>query len=441
MSNLSTGDPFASLEWPYDLTPQGEPNFVANLTFWNSTSSERATNETLNDQFHNFLQAYCVDPPNDTCYFPGRCTNQDAAGALVRAAAYLSVFFLGNLLQFDEGEIQDTFSTHLLYVYSILLSTAISIGKESLTRFHTEIIAMILGSPLTFALFIYAVFGTLGHTHRPGLNGILGPGRKTLIYRLLAASAFVIWLAGLIYTELPSNSEKFAQWACDPRVASDALFVLSVLPYMSLVFIIYGATAKNVKGAAYWLVFAIPVAVYVIAVLGSLFFARKELMHEKEIERKGIWWRIWHKWVVLREKFPCLHWLGVHVLPTIYWIFMTELNIFADSDGFFGHDNHFELTFGQILAVSVILKPLWQNIMLLFSTRKDGRNRLIFWFINLRWMQLMTGRPPVAQQMQTREVKGGELSDYELGQGQVPQGMEGELLVKESSRNGDLGWK
>jgi hypothetical protein len=35
---------------------------------------------------------------------------------------------------------------------------------------------------------------------------------------------------------------------------------------------------------------------------------------------------------------------------------MTELNIYLDSDGFTGHDNHFEINYGQILAILVILQ-------------------------------------------------------------------------------------
>ncbi|KAH8823397.1 hypothetical protein DL96DRAFT_272598 [Flagelloscypha sp. PMI_526] len=431
MSNFS-GNPFATLQWPHKLTPQGQPSFAANLTFWNSSSMERYANKALDDEFHQFLQAYCVNPPNDTCDFPGRCINGDAAGKLVRAAAYLSVFFLGNLLHFDEGGIQESFTTHLLYVYSILISAAVSMGKQSLTRFHTEIIAMLLGSPLTFALFVYAILGTFGHKHSTGLNGILGPGRKTIIYRLLALSAFILWLAGLIYIEDPRNHKKFAQWACDPRTRASLLYYLSALPYMSVLLVIYWGLESPFT--RYWLYYTIPVAVYVVAVIASIFFAWKELFHRKATMGKGIWWRIWHKWVVLRERFPFMHWMGIHVLPIMYWIFVTEILIYLDSDGRYGHDNEFELTFSQILAISVILKPLWANIMLLFSTREDGRNRLIFWFTNLHWIQPVTRRLPMFQKAQARKIMILGHHDYETSQASAS-------LMEESSRNRDLEWK
>ncbi|KAH8823401.1 hypothetical protein DL96DRAFT_272718 [Flagelloscypha sp. PMI_526] len=326
--------------------------FIGPSAFLNSTFTERIANETLNDEFHLSLQAYCVNPPNDTCPYPGRCANPDAAGILVRAAAYLSVFFLGNLLHFDEEGIQESFTAHLLYVYSLLISTAISIGKQSLTKFHTEVIAMLLGSPLTFALFVYAILGTFGVRHRGGVNGILGPGRKTIIYRLLAIIAFVFWLAGLIYTEDRHSLKIFAQWACDDRNIP-LLYFLSILPYVSVILFLREAIEDS---SVDWLYFIIPVAVYVVAITVGILFARKELFHRKvTATRKGIWWRIWHKWVVLRERFPFMHWIGIHILPIMYWIYLTESWIKADSAGLFGHDNHFELTFGQILAILVIL--------------------------------------------------------------------------------------
>ncbi|KAH8823467.1 hypothetical protein DL96DRAFT_1617668 [Flagelloscypha sp. PMI_526] len=411
------------------------PIFYANYSFKNSSGPAHLVFQNRSDEFHEFFSAYCLNPPNDTCLFPGRCVNPDAAGALVRTAAYLSVFFLGNLLQFDEGEIEGTFSTHMMYVYSILISAAISISKQKMTIFHSEVIAMILGSPLTFSLFIYAILGTFGHDHRAGLNKILGPLPNTRVYRLLAVGGFVIWLAGVIYMELPSNHTKFAQYACDYREPSDALFLLSVLPYFSMAFIIHWATSKDAHGRADAspLILAIPVGITLLAVIVSIFVARKELFGSRTKDsKKGFISSIWSGWNTLREKFPFLHWMGVHVLPVIYWIFMTEFTIYLDSDGYLGHDNHFELSYGQILAILVILQPLWANLVLLFSKNEEGKSRFIFWFINLRWIQFLTCRPPLKRR--TKRMERGSLEDYELGRPQIPlslhEGSESSMKVK-----------
>ncbi|KAH8823466.1 hypothetical protein DL96DRAFT_1617660 [Flagelloscypha sp. PMI_526] len=412
------------------------PIFYANYSFKNSSGWAHLNITDRNKEFHEFLSAYCLKPPENTCFFPGRCVNPDAAGALVRTAAYLSAFFLGNLLQFDDGEIEGTFSSHMVYVYSILISTAISIKYQKMTIFHSEVIAMILGSPLTFSLFIYAILGTFGHKHREGLNKILGPLPRTYVYRLLAVGGFVIWLVGVIYIELPSNHTKFSQYACDRRIPRDALFILSVLPYCSMAYIIYWAKLKDPNGKSDYsfLILGIPVAITLVAVLVSVFIARKELFGSRAKDtKKGFGSSIWDGWNTLREKFPFLHWMGVHVLPVIYWIFMTEFRIFLDSDGYRGHDNHFELSYGQILAILVILQPLWANLVLLCSKNEEGKSRFIFWFINLRWIQFLTCRPPLKQR--SKRMERGSLEDYELERPQIPlshrEGSDSSMKVNE----------
>ncbi|KAH8823402.1 hypothetical protein DL96DRAFT_1617474 [Flagelloscypha sp. PMI_526] len=66
--------------------------------------------------------------------------------------------------------------------------------------------------------------------------------------------------------------------------------------------------------------------------------------------------------------------------------------------------------------------------MLLFSTREDGKSRLILWLANLYWIRLITGRPLSSQQSRGTKIMMLTLGDYESGESSAS-------LVKEFSEN------
>ncbi|KAJ6462448.1 hypothetical protein C8R45DRAFT_1108104 [Mycena sanguinolenta] len=133
----------------------------------------------------------------------GRCPNPDVSGILVRVSAYLTNLLLGIVIMYDPEEASGGVWTQLLTVYSLLISAVIAIYTKGLTRFHAEMTLLLVLSPLSFTLAVYAILGFCGRNHR--LNSILSSSREHLLPRLAVVGFWLIALALMIFSSISSS--------------------------------------------------------------------------------------------------------------------------------------------------------------------------------------------------------------------------------------------
>ncbi|KAH8832279.1 hypothetical protein DL96DRAFT_1704355 [Flagelloscypha sp. PMI_526] len=330
------------------------------------------------ETFSQFLQAYCIAPPDDTCGPPGRCPNFDAAGILVRGAAYSSNFFLSLIIIYCPQAARESFWSLMLFVYSLLITSTISIANRQLTRFHASITAELAGSPMVFILFLYVVLGSaFGYEHR--MSHVLGGTRRTKggkgvrwLANFAVVGAMLWWLAFMIFVVRPGSSDFFSQTACDSQVLIEALeLILLILPYGGF----FVAMWQWVQWDHVWYIWEVgPIVIVAAGLVFVLVWRRREIRILGD--GKFVYWNAWR---YFGEQYPFLHFMAAVFLNFLYWLFFIENRMIGT------HDNHFSLSFGQILAIFSTIPPFLQALTLLPS--------IPLWFIDLAWVRILTCRP------------------------------------------------
>ncbi|KAJ7120531.1 hypothetical protein C8R43DRAFT_1136707 [Mycena crocata] len=122
--------------------------------------------------FPDYITAVCQKPDRitlDQCWVGDTnwmyCPNSDVAGILVRVSTYMANLLLGIVLMYSPKEAATTVWAQLLTIYSLLASGIVAIAHGDLTRFHSEIIVMLVMSPLSSTLVVYAIL----HQEKPTL--------------------------------------------------------------------------------------------------------------------------------------------------------------------------------------------------------------------------------------------------------------------------------
>ncbi|KAJ7268086.1 hypothetical protein B0H12DRAFT_1097024 [Mycena haematopus] len=353
--------------------------------------------------FPDYINAVCIDPSRITaaeCLVGDsswtRCPNPDVAGILVRVSAYLANLLLGIVLMYSPEESATAVWTQLLTVYSLLVSGLIAIGDSSLSRFHSGMTIFLVMSPLSSSLVVYAVLGFCGRKHR--LDNILSGRREHLVPRLLVLAYAIISLAILIFTSTAKESHFSANPCEDDNLYKSAAAVftnLLFIPYAGVFIVVLLAAAAvdfddtTLGGLAFaaLLPFLLIIASFVCGVV------RQRHRLAAEFRAQNSRWKIWVTWDVLAQQYPFMHFCGVFFIPMIYWVLVNELGTVGTPD------NLFSLSFGQILALFVILPPLWQVIQM--APRARG------WFMNLAVVRYVTGRPQTAPLVRIHSLEDG----------------------------------
>ncbi|KAK7038291.1 hypothetical protein R3P38DRAFT_2905486 [Favolaschia claudopus] len=317
----------------------------------------------FDESFPNFITAVCIN-----CIIGGinwiRCPNGDVAGLLVRVAAYLANLLLG-----------------------IIIIGLIAIGSSSLSRFHSSLTIFLVMSPLSSTLVVYAILGFCGRKHR--LDNILSGRREHLLPRLLVIAYAVLSLFIVIYNSAASTSH-FSPNPCegeDAYTSAAAVFAnLLFVPYAGLVgvLLVINLFVQSGGASGIFVVYALLALAPFIIIMCTLIYTliKQKVLLSREFRMQPNRWKIWVTWDVIGEQYPFFHFCGVFLVPMIYWVIFNELQTFGTPD------NIFAVSFGQILALFVILPPLWQVIHMAPGAWK--------WFLNLSIICAMTGRPRAA---------------------------------------------
>ncbi|KAJ7068780.1 hypothetical protein C8F01DRAFT_979160, partial [Mycena amicta] len=311
------------------------------------------------------------------------CPNGDVAGILVRLAAYMANLLLGIVLMYHPDESSTAVWTQILTVYSLLISGIIAIANGGLSRFHSGMTIFLVMSPLSSALVVYAVLGFCGRAHR--LDTILSGRREHLFPRLLVIGYAVASLALIIFTSAasiehftPSNCESDDSYKSFVGILLNLLFI----PYTGVVLvmiIIRAAQGADLGGfyAGLEFVAVMPFVLILVSIIYGVVKQRSQLAKEFRIQNNR--WKIWVAWDVMAVQYPFMHFCGVFFVPMLYWIMVNEIRTIGTPD------NIFSSSFGQILALFVILPPLWQVI----NMAPRGRT----WFMNVTAVRMVTRRP------------------------------------------------
>ncbi|KAF8198774.1 hypothetical protein K438DRAFT_1966738 [Mycena galopus ATCC 62051] len=334
--------------------------------------------------FSDWVNAVCLHPEKmteDQCDMEGfiRCPNPDVSGILVRVPAYLANLLLGIVVMYDPKEASGGVWAQLLTVYSLLISAMIAIYTKGLTRFHSGMTVLLVLSPLSFTLLVYAVLGFCGRPHR--LDSILSSRRDHLLPRVAVVVFWIIAVVLLVFTSISNDIHFTAALPCDGLVDTGAQAVItlcmSFLPYVGVALAIL--VVAQAWGGDIFVVAFTPLFLLVIALVGAVVKSRGSLHDQvKMMSIKSRAGRFWAYWELLGKRYPLLHFCGVFLIPMIYWVLLNELRLLGTAD------NIFTPSFGQVLAVFVVLQPLLQVVMMV--PRAGG------WFSDLEVVRLLTGR-------------------------------------------------
>ncbi|KAJ7619504.1 hypothetical protein FB45DRAFT_930946 [Roridomyces roridus] len=316
---------------------------VAMMTFLNITNSSA------------YLDVYCNNPPADSCAF-GYCPNSDVASPAVRYSTYFTSIVSAILTLYSPEEAISSFYAQLLNIYSLVVAAIISIAGHNLTKMHSVVVLTLAASPLSLYLVFYVCREMLGRQTR--LKSVFGSGQY--LNRALVLLAVPLWFSVLVFTTLPTVTWEFQQAACDSVIAENHIASLFFMP-----FIVFFAVYPEIG--------AIIVASLLLMWVVAIFRLRKVIWAKNKILPIG---RLWRKVV---NQYPFIQFYSVIAVPSAFWMFNVEVGIRDLSPR-----EQFEATYGQLLAIFVTIPPFISLCML-------GPD-LAFWFADLAWVRLLTGR-------------------------------------------------
>ncbi|KAF8145834.1 hypothetical protein K438DRAFT_2097132 [Mycena galopus ATCC 62051] len=298
--------------------------------------------------------------------------------------AYLTNLLLGIVIIYDPEHASDGVWAQLLTVYSLIISAIIAIYTKGLSRFHSGMTVFLVLSPLSFTLGVYAVLGFCGRAHR--LDSILSSRREHLLPRTAVVGFWIIALILLVFTSISNDGHFTAASPCDTAMDTGAraaiIYILACLPYIGVAIAIFSIAQRFVEGItskAVLIVAATPLLLLVIAVVWAAIESRRSLREQMKMmninSRSG---KFWVNWELFQKRYPFLHFCGVFLIPMIYWVILNEIRLLYTPDEIFSP------SFGQVLAVFVVLQPLVQVVMMF--------PRATRWFRDLAVIRRITGR-------------------------------------------------
>jgi len=302
-----------------------------------------------------YLQAYCLNPPDDSCSF-GYCPNPDVASPAVRYSTYFTTLAMSIIILHSPEDVLEAFYSQVLNVYSLVIAAVIAIGRHNLTRLHSALALSLAGSPLSLYLLVYVIRSMLHKMNR--LQGAFGRGKW--LNRLLVLMMVPVWTAVLVFTAFPRHFYHFQQSACDTIVAEDRVVRFFFLPALVLfeVYPGFGVTLLASLGLMWAL---------------CIFLQRKEIWkkHNKTLP-------LGRMWRTVVDSYPFVHFWTVVVIPHTFWMVNVEVGVLLSP-----HEQ-FQATYGQLLAIFVTVPPAIQLAKMM--------PRLPLWFADLAWVRLLTCR-------------------------------------------------
>ncbi|KAF7373199.1 hypothetical protein MSAN_00528500 [Mycena sanguinolenta] len=339
--------------------------------------------------FSDWVTVVCLDPQNmtiDECDMSGffRCPNSDVSGILVRVSAYLANLLLGIIIMYEPKEASDSVWAQLLTVYSLVISAIIAIYTKGLTRFHAGMTVFLVLSPLSFTLMVYAILGFFGRSHR--LSSTLSGRREHLLPGLAVIGACLFGIILFIFTSISNDIHFTPAPPCDTLQDKGTLaaimYIISFIPYVGAVLVLITLAAlyaDQETTAAILGIAAVPLGLVIIALVVAIIRSWSSISAQvKMLNINSRSKRLWAYWELFGTRYPFLHFCGVFFIPMIYWVMLNEIRLFGTAD------NVFTISFGQVLAVFVVLQPLLQVVMMI--------PRLRGWFMSLAPIRLLTGR-------------------------------------------------
>ncbi|KAJ7069547.1 hypothetical protein C8F01DRAFT_1113131 [Mycena amicta] len=306
--------------------------------------------------FDNYLAAYCLNPPDDSCAF-GFCPNPDVASPTVRYSTYFTTVMSAILVLYSPAEVASTFFSQLLNVYSLIIAALIAVAKKNLTKPHTGVALALACSPLSAYLIIYVLRSLFGFTTR--LQTVFGPGMW--LPRLAVLTLVPVWVTLLALSVIPHGAWRFQQSACDEIVADH-----HVLRYFFEPFLVFVEIFAPFTGTVFGLWF--------ISWSAAIYFQRKQIW--KPGKGKFPVLRMWRKVV---DRYPFIQFCTVILIPHSMWIINIEVGV----DIMLTRET-FSYTYGQMLALLVTIPPLIQLALL--------APRFFWWFADLTWIRFITCR-------------------------------------------------
>lgn len=276
----------------------------------------------------------------------------------------MSLYSQAILVFYDPEEVKESFWAQTLTVYSLILTSVITIFQAQLTRIHAILAATIAGSPLSLYIVIYAIRSIFGGNHR--LASVVGHRKQ--IPRTVVLIALAVWTALVIYIIIPTHLSHFAQPACERSPvfypdgpSSGPTFIQSVVQYflfMPIVFVLGLAQVSKLGAAIVTMPIQLVIAAWVVAILRR----RREIWPQG----KGYSPRFRTVWYILRclcgtcgsfylrhtvrDNYPFVQFVSIVFLPFTYWVASIEFIVFETSPG----DETFSITFGQVSTIRLI---------------------------------------------------------------------------------------
>ncbi|KAJ7342646.1 hypothetical protein DFH08DRAFT_811719 [Mycena albidolilacea] len=242
------------------------------------------------------------------------------------------------------------------------------------------------------ATFLLALIHTQQHCRIPRWHPRAHPER--LAQQRMSATQMSGFLA---FTTLADNNHFTAASPCDPLANSSVgitvLYDSISLPYFGVPLVILSlfpvfkeTGASNSTAMAVVIGTIVPVILVVIALIYAVIKLRYELTKRVRHRMRNInihslsnfrvlWLMFWAYWDAFERRYPFLHFCSVFLVPMMYWVMLNELQLWATPD------NIFTPSFGQVLALFVVLPPLVQVLMLIPKVYRR-------WFRNLTVIQL-----------------------------------------------------
>ncbi|EIN09995.1 hypothetical protein PUNSTDRAFT_133764 [Punctularia strigosozonata HHB-11173 SS5] len=341
-----------------DQISQWPDNDFAACTF--TTGMVSFLNFTGNGKNSSFIDAYCIAPPPEPPLMLG------FVGPLVRLGAYLSNLLLAMQIFYSPDDIRDAFGAQILTVYSLIFATSIALFKRQLTKFHAVLSVIMIGSPVTLYLWVYAILSIFRVPNR--LSETLGPWSKKpdsghpwkhsgqLLSRILVLLTMIIWIATVIFI-YSSAPDRFAQPSC-----VKLFYDIIISKFYGAVGYLFVNAARTSPGGGVAL--ALPVILIVVAWAVVLVLQRKVLWQNGWSLRFLVVWR--H----ISIQYPFIHFTSVILLPSLYWMGCIELGLLntRDNDGW-------NVSFGQILALFIVVQPLI-SVIPLIGDSPSSRKRI-----------------------------------------------------------------
>ncbi|KAJ7914478.1 hypothetical protein B0H13DRAFT_439629 [Mycena leptocephala] len=259
-----------------------------------------------------YLEAYCLNPPIDSCAF-GYCSNPDVASPAVRISSRcldskmthytVTTIVSAILVLYSPEDVPASFFSQLLNVYSLIVAAIIAIAHRNLTKPHTAVAMSLAASPLSAYLIIYVIRSIIGNQNR--LSTVFGKGKW--LNRFAVLTIVPVWVAVLVFSALPKGMWHFQQSACDEVITGDRVIRFFFLPVIVLSEL-HPGTGATLCG------------VFIITWATCIYLQRREIWRKKN--KKLPLWRIWRKVV---EAYPFIQFFTVIFIPHCFWFLNIEI--------------------------------------------------------------------------------------------------------------------